>query len=42
MGGIWERQIRSVRSVLSALLESNGKQMNEALRTFMCKAEAAN
>lgn len=41
MGGIWERQIRSVRSVLSALLESNGKQMNdEALRTFMCKAEA--
>lgn len=41
MGGIWERQIRSVRSVLSALLESNGKKMNdEALRTFMCKAEA--
>ena len=41
MGGIWERQIRSVRSVLSALLESNGQQMNdEALRTFMCEAEA--
>ena len=41
MGGIWERQIRSDRSVLSALLESNGKQMNdEALRTFMYKAEA--
>ncbi|XP_073234570.1 uncharacterized protein [Porites lutea] len=29
MGGIWERQIRSVRSVLSALLESNGQQMND-------------
>ena len=41
MGGIWERQIRTVRSVLSALLEKNGHQMNdEALRTFMCEAEA--
>lgn len=41
MGGIWERQIRSVRGVLSALLEKNGQQMNdEALRTFMCEAEA--
>lgn len=41
MGGIWERQIRTVRSVLSALLEKNGQQMNdEALRTFMCEAEA--
>lgn len=25
MSGIWERQIRNVRSVLSALLESNGQ-----------------
>ena len=41
MGGIWERQIRTVRSVLIALLEKNGKQLNdEALRTFMCEAEA--
>ena len=41
MGGVWERQIRTVRSVLSALLEKNGHQMNdEALRTFMCEAEA--
>ena len=24
MGGIWERQIRTVRSVLSAILEKNG------------------
>ena len=29
MGGIWERQIRSVRGVLSALLEKNGQQMND-------------
>ena len=41
MGGIWERKIRTVRSVLSALLQRNGQQMNyEALRTFMCEAEA--
>ena len=40
MGGIRERQIGSVRGVLSAPLERNGTQMNdEALRTFMCKAE---
>ena len=33
--------IRTVRSVLSALLETNGRQLNdEALRTFMCEAEA--
>ena len=41
MGGVWEHQIRTVRSVLSALLETNGRQHNdEALRTFMCKAES--
>ncbi|KAK3745616.1 hypothetical protein QZH41_013726 [Actinostola sp. cb2023] len=41
MGGVWERQIRTVRSVLSAILEKNGTQLNdEALRTFMCEAEA--
>ena len=41
MGGVWERQIRTVRSVLSALLEKSGHQMNnEALWTFMCEAEA--
>ena len=34
MGGIWERQIRSVRAVLNALLLANGSQLNcEALRT---------
>ncbi|KAK3746502.1 hypothetical protein QZH41_001765 [Actinostola sp. cb2023] len=41
MGGVWERQIRTVRSVLSAILQKNGAQLNdEALRTFMCEAEA--
>ena len=41
MGGVWECQMRTVRSVLSALLEKNGNQMNdEVLRTFMCEAEA--
>lgn len=41
MGGVWERQIKTVRSVLSALLEKNGSQLNdEALETFMCEAEA--
>ena len=41
MGGIWERQIRTVRGVLSAILEKNGTQLDdEALSTFMCEAEA--
>lgn len=41
MGGIWDCQIRTVRSVVCALLEKNGHQMNdEALQTFMCEAEA--
>ena len=40
-GGVWERQIRTVRSVLAALLDQLGTQLNdEALRTFMVKAEA--
>ena len=39
--GVWERQIRSVRNVLNALLDKNGTQLNdEALRTFLCEAEA--
>ena len=41
MGGAWERQIRTVRSVLNALLEELGTQLDEeSLRTFMCEAEA--
>jgi len=41
MGGVWERQIRTVRSVLSPLLQNNGLQLdNESLRTLMCEVEA--
>ena len=41
MGGVWERQIRSVRNVLSVLLENNGNQLDdESLSRFMCEAEA--
>lgn len=41
MGGVWERQIRSVRNVLSVLLDNNGTQLDdESLNTFMCEAQA--
>jgi len=41
MGGSWERQTRTVRSVLSALLEENGRQLDdESLRTLMCETES--
>ena len=40
MGGVWERQIRSVRSVLASLLQNNGSQLNgESLRPLLCEAE---
>ena len=41
MGGVWERQIQSVRSVLSPLLQDNSLQLDdESLRTLMCEVEA--
>lgn len=41
MGGVWERQIRSVRSVMTALLYQHGHQLDdESLLTFMTEAEA--
>ena len=41
MGGVLERHIRTVRNVLSAILERNGAPLNdEALTTFVCEAEA--
>ena len=41
MGGVWERQIRSKRSVLSGLLQHAGSQLNdESLRTLMCETAA--
>ena len=37
MGGVWERQIRTVRSILIHLLEQNGTQLDdESLRTLLC------
>ena len=40
MGGIWERLIRTVRSVLSSLLNDHAQQLNgEALRTLFTEAE---
>ena len=42
MGGSWERLIRTVRSVLSVLLQEHGSQLgDEALRTLMTEAENA-
>ncbi|XP_063959911.1 uncharacterized protein LOC135155123 [Lytechinus pictus] len=41
MGGVWERQIQSVRRALEPLLKSSGSQLDdEAFRTFMTEAEA--
>ena len=38
-GGIWERQIRSIRRVMSSLLGSLGSQLDdESLRTFLSEA----
>ena len=36
MGGVWERQIRTVRSVLVPMLEKSGSQLDdESLRTLL-------
>lgn len=41
MGGVWERQIRTVRNVLASLLTQHASQLDdETLRTFMVEAEA--
>jgi len=41
MGGVWERQIRTVCAILAALLEEHGQQLDdESLRTLMCEAES--
>ena len=40
MGGVWERQIHTTRSVLSSLLREHGAQLDdESLRTLMTEAE---
>ena len=41
MGGVWERQIRSIRAILSSLLKNHGNILNdESLRTLLVEAEA--
>ena len=41
MGRVWERQIRTVRSILVNLLEQNGTQLDdESLRTLLCETAA--
>ena len=41
MGGVWERQIRTVRNVMTSLLYQHGRQLDdESLSTFMTEAEA--
>ena len=40
MGGSWERQIRTVRSILTAQLKDHSKTLDEeSFRTFLCEAE---
>ena len=40
MGGIWERLIRTVRSVLAGMLQELGTQLDdESLRTLFTEAE---
>lgn len=41
MGGVWERQIRTVCNILTALLSHHGSQLDdESLCTFFAEAEA--
>ncbi|XP_030600875.1 uncharacterized protein LOC115790965 [Archocentrus centrarchus] len=41
MGGVWERQIRTIRSVLTSILEQSGKQLDSSsLRTFLYEVMA--
>lgn len=40
-GGVWERQIRTARAILSSLLATHGQSLNpEALQTLMTEVEA--
>ena len=41
MGGVWERQIRTVRKVLSQILREHSNRLDdESLRTLLCEVEA--
>ena len=40
MGGVWERQIRSARSISASLLKQHGESLNnESLRTLLVQVE---
>ena len=40
-GGVWERQIRTVRSVLNPLMRNNSTRLDdESFRTLMCEVES--
>ena len=41
MGGVWERQIRSAKSIIAVLLKTHGHSLNdEGLRTLVAEIEA--
>ena len=41
MGGVWERQIRTIRNILNAIMKQHSKRLNLAsLRTFMYETMA--
>ncbi|XP_078355246.1 uncharacterized protein LOC144639838 [Oculina patagonica] len=41
MGGVWERQIRTTRQILVALLREHGNRLDdESLETLMCEVES--
>ena len=41
MGGVWERQIRSARTILMSLLHKHGRSLNnESLRTLLAETKA--
>ena len=40
-GGVWERQIRTVREILNGILLANGLSLNdESLKTLLCEVES--
>ena len=41
MGGVWERQIRTARGILNALIKTHGKRLDEeSLHTLLVEEEA--
>lgn len=41
MGGVWERQIRTIRQVLAGILCEHGERLDsESFQTLLCEVEA--